>query len=398
MLAKNILIIIVTLLSTGIPFSSFGAPSLNSEQRRLLDIYVRPFENFPTQVRWTTLQKSASPLSLRNTPVSGLKYNYQGREYSLDEYFQRQPVTALLVYKNGNIVFEKYQYSGSATALYYSASIAKSLVGIAVTHLEESGKIKSQEDALGEYVTELRGTPLGEASIRNHMRMGSGVKYSENHNDSGVYDDHSRFIQTVESQGLKTAFKAITSQEVVQGSRFSYIGVSSGALSTLVKSTTGKNTAQYFSDEVWSRIGTEGRAYWIEDSDGETWGYCCFLGRARDYLRLGIVLANGGRRPDTNEQIISPKLFSRISNLNNVEPPFKPPAIKGVLAYDSQFWLSTRVPESFALVGLYGQILVVHPRSSLVIVHFGMSGSRSDVNPLNDERNAMLGGLFFALK
>ena len=378
--------------------SAYGTPTLNREQRELLDIYVRPSEYFRSNHRWTTLQNSPSPLPLSHVTRSDLKYKYQGREYSLEEYFQRQPVTALLVYKSGNVVFEKYQYSGSQNALFYSASIAKSFIGIVVSQLEDSGKIRSQDDLLEDYVNELRGTPLGKASIRNHMRMGSGIKYSEIYDDSGAFDDHKNFDNTVTSSGLKAAFKAITKQEVGQGTKFSYAGVSSAVLSTLVKSTTGKNAAQYFSDEVWSRIGSEGRAYWIEDPEGETWGYCCFLGRARDYLRLGIVLSNSGRRPDTNEQIISPRLLSRISNIRLVEAPFKPPAMDGVLAYDSQFWLSTRVPDAFSLIGLYGQIILVYPRSSLVVVHFGMSGSRSGVNPFIDERNAMLGGIYSALR
>ncbi len=373
-----------------------AAPQLSADQRQLLDLYVRP-ENFTTRTRWTVLPASSNPLPLAADGLRTLNYKFKGQDFTLQDYFDRQPVTALLIAKNGRIVFEKYQYSGSSSSLFYSASMAKSLVGISVALVEHLGLIPSQDITAGQIIKELEGTPLGETSIRNHMRMGSGVRYSESYprDDS---DDHSRFTKTVESDRLVQAFEQVKVRDVPQGTRFEYAGVSTGVLSAVVRAASGKSTARFFGDEIWAKLGTEAQAYWAEDKNGDTWGYCCFLGRARDYLRLGLVLANQGKRPDTGAQIIPSNLISRISNISALEPPFRPPLIKGGMGYDSQFWLSSRVPESFALVGLYGQLISVFPKSGVVMVHFGMTGTSSTNNAVNAERDAMVAGVLSSLR
>lgn len=375
-----------------------SAPALTNQQRELIELYVRQTDNFPTNHRWTTLDNLYSVLPLSFALQSNLKYQFEGREHTLDDYLARHPVTALLVYKDGKVIYEKYQYGGSSQALFYSASVAKSFVGIAVAHLEQEGKISSQDVPIGGFVKQLSGTPLGEVTIRNHMRMASGMKYTETYSPD-YSDDHGRFVRAVETRGLMRSFEAVQQREVEQGRRFNYAGVSTAALSALVRAVSQKNAARYFSDEIWSKIGPEARAYWAEDIDGETWGYCCFLGRARDYLRLGIVLGNGGKRPDTGEQIIPSSLMSRLMNIGKLEAPFKPPDIKGGLGYDSQFWLSSRVPGAFSMIGLHGQSISVFPKSSLVVVHFAVTGvSPANQGVLNAERSAMVSGLLELLR
>jgi len=379
-------------------FPAMSEPGITDGQRQLMELYVRQTDNFPTTHRWTTLHNSQEPLRLDFDLQRNLRYQFEGKEYTLDNYLERHPITALLVFKNGKVLYEKYQYGGSSETLFYSASIAKSFVGIAVAHLEQGGKILSQDVPIGDFVKQLSGTPLGEVTIRNHMRMGSGMKYSETYSRD-YSDDHGRFVRAVETRGLMRAFEAVQQREVEQGIRFNYAGVSTAALSALVRAVSQKNAARYFGDEIWSKIGTEARAYWAEDIDGETWGYCCFLGRARDYLRLGIVLGNSGKRPDTGEQIIPSSLMVRLMNIGKLEAPFKPPDIKGGLGYDSQFWLSSRVPEAFSMAGLYGQSISVFPRSSLVVVHFAMTGvPPANEGALNAERGAMVAGLLEFLR
>lgn len=376
--------------------NSLAGPPLSSEQRQLLELYVRP-DNFPTKTRWTTLPASVSPMPLNREDLAAVKYRFRGQEFTLDDYFARQPVTALLIAKDGKVVFEKYQYTGSDSTLFYSASMAKSFVGISVAILEESGLIGSQDLAVGQIVRELSGTPLGNATVRNHMRMGSGIRYREAY-PREKSDDHSRFTQTVESSNLLRAFEDINQQEAPQGARFQYAGVSTAVLSRVIRAASGRNTAEFFGEKVWSRLGTEAKAYWAEDQNRDTWGYCCFLGRARDYLRLGIVLANGGKRLDSGEQLIPVSLMNRLSDVNALDVPFKPPGIKGIMGYDSQIWLSSRVAGAFALLGLYGQSISVFPKSALVVVHFGMSGNSTSDAPLQNERDAMVAGVYAALR
>lgn len=373
---------------------SAAGQSLNSKQQELLKRHIRHgIAN--DRIQWTSLDKSTVAIPIEMAQRKGLRYAHGGQDYTLDDYFERQPVTGLLIWKSGKLVFERYQHGGSRSALFLSNSMAKSLVGISIAKLEDTGALRSQDILAGDIVPELAGTVLGNVTIRNHMRIGSGVKYSETYAPG---DDHSRFVSTVSDHGLRAGFRLVTEQEVPEGTRFYYAGVSSNVLSEVVGALSGKNAAAYFGKEIWSRLGTESRAYWAEDVNGRTQGYCCFLARPRDYLRLGIVLSNGGKRPDTGEQIIPAALLDRLAEPGKFDPPFKAPAVKNFAGYDSQFWISSLAPGAFTLIGLYGQRIYVFPKSSLVIVHFAMTGDTSGNNNAILEMASMVRGMFRALR
>ena len=77
------------------------------------------------------MKPSAQPMSLA-TPRTALPltWNLQGKSLSIDDYFQRHPVMALLIAKDGEIVFERYQFGLTAEHRFLSNSMAKSITGL----------------------------------------------------------------------------------------------------------------------------------------------------------------------------------------------------------------------------------------------------------------------------
>ena len=79
------------------------------------------------------------------------------------------------------VLTERYQYNRNAEHRFVSHSMAKSIVGIA------AGWRCRKEDRFARryhrrYVPDLAGNPYGETTIRNMLRMASGVPFQE------VYD------------------------------------------------------------------------------------------------------------------------------------------------------------------------------------------------------------------
>ena len=60
--------------------------------------------------------------------------------------------------------------------------MAKSIVSLAIGMALTEKKIASLDDTVAKYVSGLAGNPYGETTIRNMLRMSSGVPFSE------VYD------------------------------------------------------------------------------------------------------------------------------------------------------------------------------------------------------------------
>jgi CubicO group peptidase (beta-lactamase class C family) len=363
---------VAALLCAASCLSATGAPELSTLQENQLAVHVRPGYPFATPSRWTPMRAAGPVLELGEAAApAALEWVLDGATHTIDRYFERQPVTALLVAKNGKLVFERYQYSGNHQALFLSNSMAKSFTGLAIALLEAAGQIESLDDPAERYVPTLKGSRSGQTSLRNHLRMGSGMRYRETYRPG---DDHSKFVAAVDAVGSVQALRSLTEQEHPPGSVFQYAGHSSTALSTVVQAVAGMNQARYLEVALWQKLGSEGTAYWREDQQGASLGYCCLLARARDYLRLGVVLAHGGRRPDTGEQIVPTALMQRLTKVQALDAPFRPPQ-SGALGYDSQFWISGQVEEAFMLVGIYGQMMAVYPRSRLVILHLAVNTS-----------------------
>ena len=99
----------------------------------------------------------------------------RNRTLALDDFLARQRVTGLLLIKDGEVLVERYQYDRTPAHRFVSHSMAKSIVSIAVGMALAEGKIASLDDTVAKYVPKLAGIPYGETSIRNVLRMSSGV-------------------------------------------------------------------------------------------------------------------------------------------------------------------------------------------------------------------------------
>lgn len=124
------------------------------------------------------------------------------RTYTVDEYLDRQPVMALLIAKDGQLVYERYQFGRSAQHLYLSNSIAKSFTGLATILAQHEGRLPDLDVPARQHVAALAGSAYGETTLRNLLRMGSGVRFDET-NDPG--DDLSRFRQDWSVRGVVAA-------------------------------------------------------------------------------------------------------------------------------------------------------------------------------------------------
>ena len=371
------------------PPDTSGAPALDAAQRALLVTHVRP-ESFRGESPWATLRASGTPLPLRDDPTdldTQLAWSVGGHSRTLAGYLARQPVTALLIAKDGRIVYERYRYGATRESLFASQSIAKSILGVAVGTALARGRIASVDAPLRQYLPELGDSNLGRSTLRDHLRMGTGLRYVESYRAG---DDHARFGASAARAGLRAALRELRDNplEHPPGSHFSYASFSSVALSVALREATGANAARTVEDEVWSRLGTEAPARWQEDGRGVTLGYCCFLARARDYLRFAWVLANGGARPDDGTQVVPRAFVDETFDPQRAAPPFR--RRPGWWGYSNQFWILGGPDREWAMLGIHGQAVFVNPRARLVMVHFAVAPSaRAGDGSIGRERDAL---------
>jgi len=337
-----------------------------------------------------TLSKAASPLPLAAAPgESRFGYRFENQAWTLEDFLAHQRITGLLVIKDGAVLFERYQYDRKPADRFISHSMAKSIVSLAVGMPVAEGKIASLDDLVSKYVPKLAGSAYGETTIRNVLRMSSGVQFKEVYDGN---DDVTRFTIARNREGSIAALRQFNTREAEQGTRFHYASSETVILTVLLHAVTGSTLSEYLTTRLWQPIGTQADASWIRTSDGTESGLGNFNATLRDYGRLGMMLANDGAVG--GKQIVPKDYLLDATDWHRQPQAFQPRKATPYFGYGYQFWLFPGEKRRFALLGVYGQSIFVDPELKLVMVVTAVAKNASvGKESFGTERDAVWRGI-----
>ena len=285
----------------------------------------------------------------------------------IDAFLATNRNTGLLVMQGDTILAERYQYERKPEHRFYSMSMAKTVVAMLIGIAVSEGRISSIEDRAEKYVPELKGQPYGETPIRNLLGMTSGVKFVEKYQGDDDIAVLGRRVLSNEGKGGADAVAPFRERVAPPGERFNYSSGDTFVLGLVLRGATGVPLADYLSEKIWRPMGAEADASWVVDQSGQELAFVGVSATLRDWGRLGLLLAEGGARDGV--QIIPAEW------LRAATAPGSP-----VPGYGYQIWL--RGKDRFALLGLRGQAVYVHPATKTVVVHTavhsGPGGNRAD--------------------
>lgn len=353
-------------------------------------VRVGSFSHLDSILRHYTLKKAATPRPLPKVSVEPrIEYRFDKQGFSLDDFLNRQRVTGFLLIKDGEVLAERYQYDRKPENRFVSHSMAKSIVSIAVGMALTEKKIASLDDTIAKYVPELAGNPYGETTVRNMLRMASGVPFQESYDGN---DDLAKFGRARAAHGSVAAFRAFTAREVEQGAQFHYASNQTIALTLLMRAVTGTSMSEYLTTRLWQPIGAEADATWIRTRDGTEVGAGSFNAVLRDYGRLGVLLANDGALD--GRQILPKDYLLDATDWHRQPQAFAPGKATPYFGYGYQFWLFPGEKRRFALLGVYGQSIFVDPELKLVMVITAAAKNASvGKESLGRERDALWRGV-----
>lgn len=342
-----------------------------------------------------TLPAAAQPMIL---PRAQAEPDYRWRlpdagGLGVDDFLARQRIMGLMIVKDGVIQVERYQYERKAADRFTSQSMAKSITALAVGIALREGRIVSLDDRAARYAPGLAGCPLGETTLRNLLRMASGIQYEQRYDRVG---DTAAFSLLVAREGCEAAVRWIVRRALPQGTRFSYASPHTVALALVVRGATGMNLSTYLGERLWQAIGAQRSALWRADKTGLEVALGNFNATLADYARLGVVLANDGRRPDRpgDPSVIAAEFLHEATDWKSAPAAFRPGRATATLGYGYQFWILPGEHRRFAMLGVYGQSLFVDPGRRLVIVQTGANATaQADGTSLAHERDAFWRGI-----
>lgn len=301
---------------------------------------------------------------------------YANFKLDLDNYFNSQKATGLMVIKNGKIVYENYQYDRNLTSTFRGYSMSKTIIAMLVGIANEKGYIRSLDDTADNYYEELKGTVWGSTTIRNFLRMASGVKYNENieSNPWGLKSDMFKWYADGVDNPTKGKNSSATMAQTVfntrayeQGTRFNYSTPETSMLTRILVRATGRSITALTKEWIWDPIGAEDNGYWkVSPGDQVEQGEGGYFATLRDWGKFGLLLANDGKVD--NRQVIPQKFLIEATDSKLQPYGFKPREATKFYGYGYLTWIFPMKERSFALEGVYGQSIYVQPSSGVVMI------------------------------
>ena len=314
-------------------------------------------------------------------------FTYQDRTWTTDDYMAAYRVSGILVLKDGKVVLEKYALGRKPTDRWTSFSVAKSVTSTLVGAAIQDGKIKSLNAPVTDYIAELKGSAYEGVTVRQMLMMSSGVKWNEDYTDPK--SDVGLAGGSVTEPGVNPMVSYLRKLPRANppGTKFNYNTGETDLVGVLVSKATGKSLAQYASEKIWRPYGMGRDAIWMLDPGGQERGGCCISMTLRDYGRLGLFVAGGGRAG--GRQIV-PADWTAEATKVQIDNGSPPPA-----GYGYFWWI--RPNGAYEAVGIFGQSVTTFKDQGLIIV-VNSAWPAATGRELSAARTAFMEGVRAAVK
>ena len=278
------------------------------------------------------------------------------RAAEFERFVSEQKVAGVLVLHDGAVRLERYALTGGRQVRWHSFSIAKSITSTLVGAAMRDGSIKSLDDPVTRYITDLRGSAYDAVTVRQLLTMTSGVRWNEDYTD--LESDVARMYAEPPAPGLDMTVSYVRKlpREAPAGSKWVYKTSETNLVGVLVMAATKKPLADYLSEKIWRPYGMERDAEWMLDDIGHEQGGCCLAMTLRDLGRFGQFVLDG----------------ARVDNASVVTDTWLAEATRAHVStggagsgYGYQWW--ARQDGAFEGRGIYGQTLHIDPKRRLVI-------------------------------
>ena len=324
------------------------------------------------------------------------EFRIAGKTLTLEEALEATSTNALVVVKGGRIVHESYRNGSDASTRFLTFSVAKSYVSTLIGLALADGAIKSLDDKVTDYLPQMKGTGYDGPTIRDLLRMRSGVDWLEVYqfgSDTQLTQVHDNSLVGYRYRWCDYAANESKRGANAPGAAFNYATLDTSVLGCILEAAVGKTGAEYMSEKLWKPAGMESDAYWImdgPDSVGREFYGAGFNATARDHARFGLMFLNGGKA--NGKQVVSAEW---VAEATVPDVGFEPTAPGEPLGYQYQWWTFTG-SDAYSAIGLHHQFIYVDSTNDMVIVkasHTAEPVGRDEENiELFQQITAQLGG------
>jgi CubicO group peptidase (beta-lactamase class C family) len=311
------------------------------------------------------------PLPPHARSLADLTFEVGDVSVGLSDFMARRRTAGLLILKQGEIALECYGMGNGPERRWTSFSTAKSITATLVGAALHDGAIGSLDDACEHYLPRLRGSAYEGVTIRNILRMCSGVAWSEKEDGQA---DEGRLDQALASRrpGALLDLACTLPRAHPQGAVFNYSTVESYVLGAVVAAATGRPLADYCAETIWGPAGMEADGYWALEADGgQELGGFGVSARLRDFGRFGLLVLEDGEA-FSGRRVLPPGWRDLAGQPDSAPTGFGRLMPGSPAGYGYQWWAAPPLPGAvhngvFSARGAYGQFIVINPTEQVVV-------------------------------
>ncbi|WP_285019748.1 serine hydrolase [Novosphingobium sp. fls2-241-R2A-195] len=195
---------------------------------------------------------------------------------------------ALLVYAHGRVQMEEYGPGFSAASQFDSYSSAKGLLALAVMIGVDKGYLRL-DDPASRYISAWRYDGRKAITVGDLLWMQSGLAIG-----SFEVKPNNPVLDMFIGLDIKP-FVASAPLARPPGEAFEFNHMNAQALHDVLVAASGMRYAAFLSRHLWKPLGLRDAMVALDHEGGEARTVCCFVNTPRNWLRIGVMLANGGR-------------------------------------------------------------------------------------------------------
>lgn len=309
------------------------------------------FRNIAQLAPTRKIEAGASPYPLMSKPIdlADVGYVVDGKDFRLSDFLGADELMGLIVVKDDEILLEHYPDDMSASNVWVSFSVTKSVSSMLIGAAIQDGYIQSVDEPVVHYLPRLRGTSYEHSTIRHVLNMASGVRWNEDY-----ADPESDVAKAGAANGLALiSYLATLAVDEEPGKKFNYNTGETNLVGEILRAAIGNNASTYLTHKIWQPFGMEQDANWMlgVEGGGELGG-CCISATLRDYARLGVFALRDGQLLDGTR--VLPEGWMQESTSPSAGSP----------GYGYLWWL---FEEGYSALGIFGQRIRVFPDDGIVI-------------------------------
>jgi CubicO group peptidase (beta-lactamase class C family) len=322
--------------------------------------------------------------------------DHAGVERTVGELMHRTWSDAMVVLKNGELVYERYDNDLAPDQLHLLASVTKSFTGLLTLLAIDEGLLDPDRLAV-EYVPELAAGVFGDTTVQQVLDMVVAAEWDELDwlaHEAGPEQEDSLFLRFLRHSGTWVdsmhetdkgllEFAATLQKTGEHGETFMYLTPATDILGWLLARVYDKPYVEVLAERIWSRIGAEQPARMLLDPVGGPVASGGLNTTARDLARFGQMLLDDGRVGD--DEVVPASLVKTLQAGGDVAAFARCPDVGHMegWSYRAQWWVT---PEGHPTAwGVCGQILWIDQEAGLVVARLASAPDTVDASRDVDE-------------